>query len=64
MSQQQGPPPPGWYPDSPETLRWWDGRQWTEYRQTRANFGSTQPSLPGSQQPTHPSYVAPSLETA
>lgn len=27
------PAPPGWYPDAAEgTLRWWDGRVWTEHR--------------------------------
>lgn len=27
------PPPPAWYPDpsDPDTLRWWDGRQWTPH---------------------------------
>lgn len=29
----QLPPPAAWYPDpsSPHTLRWWDGRRWTEH---------------------------------
>ncbi|WP_280357055.1 DUF2510 domain-containing protein [Nocardia otitidiscaviarum] len=26
-------PPPGWYPDSTGALRWFDGRQWTEFTQ-------------------------------
>ena len=31
---QVPPPPPGWYPDlGGEGLRWWDGLQWTPYRQ-------------------------------
>jgi hypothetical protein len=25
-------PPSGWYLESPGTLRWWDGIQWTEHR--------------------------------
>ncbi len=28
MSQQQ---PPGWYPDSANTQRYWDGTQWTSH---------------------------------
>ena len=34
------PPPAGWYadPERPDTLRYWDGSQWTEH---------THPGLPG-----------------
>jgi hypothetical protein len=27
--QPPAPPPPGWYPHSAGTLRYWDGQQWT-----------------------------------
>ncbi|WP_052372132.1 DUF2510 domain-containing protein [Nocardia otitidiscaviarum] len=29
-------PPPGWYPDHTGALRWFDGRQWTEFTQPAA----------------------------
>ena len=29
----QPTPPPGWYPDQhSQTLRWWDGQQWTNHK--------------------------------
>ena len=33
MSDDQGMPPAGWYPDSgdPTRLRWWDGSAWADY---------------------------------
>ncbi|MBF6136630.1 DUF2510 domain-containing protein [Nocardia otitidiscaviarum] len=38
-------PPPGWYPDHTGTLRWFDGRQWTEFIQPAAG-GSPNPPEP------------------
>ena len=31
MTQQQLPPPAGWYPDQTGYLRWWDGIRWGPY---------------------------------
>lgn len=28
---QQTAPAPGWYPDATGSMRWWDGRMWTEH---------------------------------
>ena len=41
-------PPPGWYldPDCSSFQRWWDGTQWTDFRETSIPAGSP-PSLTG-----------------
>ncbi|MGJ0203018.1 DUF2510 domain-containing protein [Leucobacter sp. gxy201] len=39
---------PGWYPDDTGTLRWWDGRQWTEHTHT------PEPEVAAAQQVTTP----------
>ncbi|MFF8989399.1 phospholipid scramblase-related protein [Streptomyces sp. NPDC014983] len=42
--------PPGWYPDphgAPQTLRYWDGSQWTEHTNNQAQQGQ---QTPGAQQ--------------
>ncbi|RKN37985.1 phospholipid scramblase-related protein [Streptomyces hoynatensis] len=49
----QSTPAPGWYADpqgTPNTLRWWDGTQWTQHTQ------QGQPAPP--QQPQQPQYPA------
>ncbi|WP_306365412.1 DUF2510 domain-containing protein [Nocardia sp. CC227C] len=38
-------PPPGWYPDRAGALRWFDGRQWTEFTQPTGG-GSPTPPIP------------------
>ena len=42
----EGPTPPGWYPDSEGSLRWYDGTAWTEHAQPPGPPPS-QPPPPG-----------------
>jgi hypothetical protein len=41
-----GSAPPDWYPDpgQPNTLRYWDGRQWTDQRAPAGNQAARRPS--------------------
>lgn len=38
-------PPPGWYPDSHGTTRYWDGSAWTEHTQAAPAVPSVRPPL-------------------
>jgi hypothetical protein len=47
-----GSQPPGWYPapDSPSTMRWWDGLRWTgEVRETDGGGDAEAPAAEGEQ---------------
>jgi uncharacterized protein YxjI len=46
--------PAGWYPDphgAPQTLRYWDGTQWTEHTNPAQQTGGQAPQQPGAQVP-------------
>jgi uncharacterized protein YxjI len=46
--------PAGWYPDphgAPQTLRYWDGTQWTEHTNPAQQTGQQAPQQPGAQVP-------------
>ncbi|MGW2342053.1 phospholipid scramblase-related protein [Streptomyces sp. NPDC001661] len=54
--------PAGWYPDpqgTPQTLRWWDGAQWTEH--THAAQAPAQPQAPAAGQ-VPPQQQAPAQQ--
>jgi hypothetical protein len=36
--------PPGWYRESADRLRWWDGQHWTEHRHQLAPHASSVPT--------------------
>jgi uncharacterized protein YxjI len=48
--------PAGWYPDphgAPQTLRYWDGAQWTEHTNPAQQTGGQAPQQPAAQVPHH-----------
>lgn len=57
---QQGSPPPNWYPDpkGEAELRYWDGSQWTEH--THSGAAAAQPAAPPPSQAPPPQAPPPS----
>ena len=53
-------PAPGWYddPETPQTLRYWDGQAWTDDRQVKPSAAAPPPP-PGSFAPPPPGSFAP-----
>src|SRR5690349_2174287 len=58
--------PANWYPDATGTIRWWDGRQWTEHvRDERPSLQATTFGGTGILEPEVPAYMRkPSGEIA
>ncbi|KUN03291.1 scramblase [Streptomyces yokosukanensis] len=59
--------PAGWYPDphgAPQTLRYWDGAQWTEHTNPGQAPGGQVPQQQAAPQQAAPQYGAPQQPTA
>lgn len=53
-NKQSALPPEGWYPDDSGTMRWWDGAQWTPWRD-----GTTSPLSPRTPPPDPADLATP-----